>query len=135
MIRIITFTNDNNKLFDFNFNDPTITYYPEIGWTNITATKQTITICGNSFLGYDKDLIPANIDSSFFSLGKDWIEEFYAQGDKILIISSLSDEPLFIFHGAAISISNKKNDYAEFTIDGKKIYINNLHWIIISRNA
>lgn len=135
MIRIITFTNDNDKLLDFNFDNPEIEYREETDWLNVSATKHKLTFYGNSVLGYDISLGPVAVDTTNFSMAKDWIQYFYTTDRKVLLISSLSDEPLIIFYGTAIRISNKKNGYAEFTVDGKKIFINNLHWFILTHNA
>lgn len=135
MIRIITFTNDNDKLLDFNFDNPEIEYREETDWLTVSTAKHKLTFYGSSILSYDVSLNPIIVDTSNFSMAKDWIQYFYKTGKKILLISSLTDEPLIIFYGTTISISNKKNGYAEFTVDGKKIFINNLHWFILTRNA
>lgn len=135
MIKIITFTNNSNKLLDFNFDNPEIEYREETNWLNVSATKHKLTFYGNSVLGYDISLNPVIVDTSNFSMAKDWIQYFYKTDKKILLISSLTDEPLIIFYGTAIRISNIKNGYAEFTVDDKKIFINNLHWFILTHNA
>lgn len=135
MIRIITFTNNNDKLLDFNFNNPEIEYQEEYNWLNVSAAKHKLTFHGNSVLGYDVSLGPVIVDTTNFSIAKDWIQYFYTTDRKVLLISSLADEPLIIFYGAAIRISNEKNGYAEFTVDDKKIFINNLHWFILTHNT
>ena len=134
MIKLITFTNKNEKLLEFNFNDPQITY-EATGWINVFATKQKLTICGNSFIAYDETISKTAADTEDFNFAKFWIQTHYKEGEKILLISSLSDEPLFIFYGTTISISNIKNGYAEFSINDKKIFINNLHWLILTKNS
>lgn len=135
MIRLITFTTDNNKLLDFNFDNPEITYQEETNWLNIVATKQKLTIYGNSTIAFDVELNPIGVSTYNFSVAKDWIQYFYKMNKKILLISSLADEPLFIFYGTTISITNIKNGYAEIFVDDKKISINNLHWLILTHNA
>ena len=134
MIRLETFTNKNERLLEFNFNNPKISYQ-STGWINIFATKQKITISGNSFIAYDTEIGKVNANTEDFLLAKDWIQSYYKENEKILLISSCADEPLFIFHGTTISISNIKNNYAEFSINNKKIFINNLHWLILTHNT
>lgn len=135
MIKLITFTNTNEKLLEFNFNEPIFEIAPrDPYWITVVATKQILTICGNSLLAYDDSLTPFPSNSFDFSLTKNWIQQAYRNGDKILLISSPSDEPLFIFNGATVGISNIKNGFAEFTVDDKKIFINNLHWIVLTHN-
>ena len=137
MIKLITFTHDNIKLLEFNFDNPEITYKENSNWFNVVATKQKLTFYGNSILAYDTELDSSSVavNTFNFSMAKDWIQYLYKINHKILFISSLSDEPLIIFYGAAINIGNIKNGYAEFTVDGKKIYINNLHWLVLTHNA
>ena len=133
MIRLETFTNKNEKLLEFNFNEPKFNVAQrEPYWITINAAKQTLTICGNSFIAYDTEVgrVAANTDD--FNFAKSWIQSYYKENKKILLISSCADEPLFIFYGTTISISNIKNDYAEFSVDGKKIFINKLHWLILT---
>ena len=132
MIRLETFTNKNEKLLEFNFNNPQISYEPT-GWINIFATKQKLTICGNSFIAYDTEVGRVTANTEDFGFAKSWIQSYYKENKKILLISSCADEPLFIFYGTTISISNIKNDYAEFSVDDKKIFINKLHWLILTR--
>lgn len=132
MIKLETFTNTSEKLLEFNFNEPKINY-ESTGWINVFATKQKLTICGNSFIAYDTEVRRVNANTEDFSFAKSWIQSYYKENEKILLISSCADEPLFIFHGTTISISNIKNSYAEFSVDGKKIFINNLHWLILTR--
>lgn len=136
MIKLITFTDTTEKLLEFNFNEPAFIVAPrEPYWITVGATKQTLTICGNSFLAYDDSISKTAASAEDFSFAKFWIQTHYKEGEKILLISSSSDKPLFIFYGTTISISNIKNGYAEFTVDNKKIYLNNLHWIILTKNT
>ena len=133
MIKLETFTNTNEKLLEFNFNEPQFNVAPkEPYWITINATKQTLTICGNSFIAYDTEVGRVAANTEDFNFAKSWIQSYYKENKKILLISSCADEPLFIFHGTTISISNIKNSYAEFSVDDKKIFINNLHWLILT---
>lgn len=134
MIKLETFTNSNEKLLEFNFNEPKFNVAPrEPYWITINAAKQTLTICGNSFVAYDTEVGRVATNTDDFNFAKSWIQSYYKENKKILLISSCADEPLFIFYGTTISISNIKNDYAEFSVDDKKIFINKLHWLILTR--
>lgn len=136
MIKLVTFTNQNEKLLEFNFKDIRIDMAPkEPYWITIVAAKQTLTICGNAFIAYDESAQGVTANTQDFNFAKSWIQTYYKDNQKILLISSPSDEPLFIFYGTTISISNIKNNYAEFSVNGKKIFINNLHWVILTKNA
>lgn len=135
MIRLITFTDSNDKLLEFKFNDADITHWEDQNWTLITSAKQKITIGGNAFIAFDEAILGISIDKQDFSLAQKWIQTFYKDKERILIISSQKDEPLFIFHGTTMSIANRKNNYAEFMIDDKKIYMNNLHWMTLVHNT
>lgn len=135
MIKLITFTNGNEKLLEFNFNDCIIEYFSKTGWINVLSTKQKITIKGNSFIAYDENIKGVVADSAYFSMAKSWIQNFYKQNEKILIISTTADEPLYIFHGDSISIVRTEDEFSHFKIDDKDLYINDLHWIILTHNA
>ena len=137
MIKLITFTDTTEKLLEFNFNEPAFIVAPrEPYWITVGATKQTLTLSGNSsFLAYDKEVDRIAASAQDFDFAKFWIQTLYKEDKKILLISSTSDKPLFIFYGTTISIGNIKNSYAEFTVDNKKIYLNNLHWIILTKNT
>ena len=103
MIKLTTFTNENIKLLNFSFNDCTIEYFTKTQWINVFSAKQKITIKGNSFIAYDESIPKVLIDSESFSLAESWIQYFYKENQKILIISTITDEPLYIFH----SLSHK----------------------------
>ncbi len=136
MIKLITFTDTTEKLLEFNFNEPVFEIVQrDPYWITVTATKQVLTICGNSFLAYDDEVAKVVANTEDFDFAKSWIQHYYKEDKKILLISSLSDRPLFIFYGTTINISNIKNGYAEFSVDGKKIFINNLHWLVLTHNA
>lgn len=135
MIKLITFTNTNEKLLEFKFNECAIVYFEQTQWVNIISAKQKITIKGNSFIAFDEEVKGVTADSTYFSMAKSWIQNFYKDQDKTLIISTLSDEPLYIFHGENISIVHTQDGFTQFKIDDKSLYINNLHWIILTHNA
>lgn len=135
MIKLITFTDTTDKLLEFNFNESTFSITPKERWITVNAAKQTLTLCGNSFLAYDETISKTAASAEDFSFAKFWIQTHYKEGEKILLISSTADKPLFIFYGTTISISNIKNGYSEFAVDDKKIYLNNLHWIILTKNT
>ena len=134
MIKLITFTHGNEKLLEFKFNECNITYFGQTQWVNIFSTKQKITIKGNSFIAFDEDIKGVTADSTYFSMAKTWIQNFYKEHDKTLIVSTLSDEPLYIFHGEKISILHTEDAFTQFKIDDKALYLNNLHWTILTHN-
>lgn len=135
MIKLITFTHGNEKLLEFKFNQCSITYFGQTQWVNIFSTKQKITIKGNSFIAFDEDIKGVTADSTYFSMAKSWIQNFYKNDEKTLIVSTIADEPLYIFHGDKISIIHTEDAFTQFKIDDKELYINNLHWIILTHNA
>ena len=73
MIRLETFTDKNERLLEFNFNNPEISYQ-STGWINIFTTKQKLTISGNSFIAYDTEIGRVNANTEDFLLAKDWIQ-------------------------------------------------------------
>ena len=60
MIRLETFTDKNERLLEFNFNNPEISYQ-STGWINIFTAKQKLTISGNSFIAYDNKITGKSI--------------------------------------------------------------------------
>lgn len=134
MIKLITFTNENNKLLEFNFNKCNIEYFTLRQWISVAATNQTLTIKGNSFIAYDEDIYRVNASSTFFNITKSVIQDCYKNHDKILIISTVSDEPLYVFTGQSIKMIKTEDTFAKFLIDDKELCINNLHWIVLTRN-
>ena len=120
MIKLITFTNGNEKLLEFNFNDCIIEYFSKTGWINVLSTKQKITIKGNSFIAYDENIKGVVADSAYFSMAKSWIQNFYKQNEKILIIFTTADEPLYTAMQSVLLEQKMRFRILELTI---KIYI------------
>lgn len=135
MIELKTFTDKGDKVLDFHFNNPKIEYQEKTKWVNIFAAKQKLTIYKNSFIAYDDSIQCSWIDLLDMALSKDWIESIYKQNKKILLLSTTSDEPLYIFYGNTLSITYIQDDYIEFLIENKKLVINNLHWLILTKNT
>ena len=77
MIKLITFATDSEKLLEFNFKDCSINYFQKTGWINISSSKQKLTVKGNSFIAYDEDIKGVPADSTYFSMAKSWIQNFF----------------------------------------------------------
>lgn len=134
MIKLITFATDSEKLLEFNFKDCSINYFQKTNWINVISQKQKITIQGNSFIAYDEDILGIRVDSSYLSLCKKWIELFYKDNDKVILVSSREDKPLYLFRGKDISVVTAGNNFLHFKIDGKDLYLNDLHWLLLTKN-
>ena len=134
MIKLITFATDSEKLLEFNFKDCSINYFQKTNWINVISQKQKITIQGNSFIAYDEDILGIMVDSSYLSLCKKWIELFYKDNDKVILVSSREDKPLYLFRGKDISVVTAGSNFLHFKIDGKDLYLNDLHWLLLTKN-
>lgn len=134
MIKIITFSDSGESLLEFTFNNPEIQYFSETQWVNIISTKQKITLFKNALIAFDTDISNQKIDSSYFSLAESYIQDFYKNYDKTLVISTQLNEPIFIFHGKNITLTSMDKLYFTFEIDNKPLKINNMNWMIITHN-
>ena len=130
MIKLDTYIN-HDKFLSFSFNDCKINYYPQTNWVNVFSKKQKLTI-QNSFIAADEKIKQTFISAD--SLTKNWIQDLYKQGDKILIISSQEDYPISIFWGKDITLKNIQDNFYKFLIDEKPIWTFGMKFIILTKN-
>ena len=130
-MKLITYSNDNDKLFEFNFNNPLIQYNSKMDLIEVIATKQKIYICGNAFIAYDEEILIQPVDAGWVSAAQNWIQTFYKNNESCLLISSHSNKPIMLFHGKEISLKSKDTFY-KFQIDNHQLLVYNCNFLVLS---
>jgi len=135
MIKLITYNQRGDSLFEFNFKDNIDVDRVKGDIVQLEATKQKYYTSNMSFLAYDTELSFLRISAEWLSLSTQIVEQAYNGKDTILMIFSSADEPIGIFKGNNIRISYPSNmgytKLSRFFIDNKLVILSNMHFIVI----
>ena len=133
MIKLITYTNDGDELFDFSFNKDSFKISHDGAKSFIETNTQKIYIADFTTVCYDEDILLHKNNPYSNSIAKSLIQSYYKDNRPILYISTKQGIPLFLFVGDEIhhdtSADNHISEY--FTIDGKTICTTNCNWLVI----
>ena len=135
MIKLLTYTSNRDKFLQFKFNNPYIYYNEGYKWVQVTSEKQRLVFSENSFIAFDDEISMQELDVGWGWLSENLIQEKYFHDYISLVIFSSLDTPLLCLSGKKIHLIKRQDDFTEFEIDDKKVYLYNFRFMTLARQA
>ena len=135
MIKLLTYTSNRDKFLQFKFNNPYINYNEGFKWVQVMSEKQRLVFSENSFIAFDDEISMQELDVEWSWLSKNLIQEKYFHDYVSLVIFSNLDTPLLCLSGKKIHLIKRQDNFTEFEIDDKKVYLYNFRFMTLARQA
>jgi len=132
MIKLITYMDTGDELFDFSFKTDEFVFSIDDEKIFIETNKQRIYVGNYTSVLYSDKILNHKINIDSVSITKELIQSYYKDNKSILFVSTEKGVPLFLFTGE--EIHHTSQDKSElFTIDGERIFTVKCNWLVIMK--